>query len=275
MHFHFPFSAPDILWTLAFAGQLVLLVVLMGRDRMARFPWFTAAAVLTGLRLLCVKLLSGRLPQMTMARVFIVMAEIASLLGLLVILEIARRAFGTVRRSTWVTWSLALLVLGGIVLAYWGSWPAWKTVRSTLTSMQMLQLMAQKTALLVDLENVAVGILVVFFGHRYSAGWRSHTQQIVIGLSTASLAQISIGILWERIVHSAAPHSMAEYQRLVGLRDKLFNANSAMYVVVLVWWIVWLWRDEPGQGTTDAARASTASEEKPDLGSPKAGSLPA
>jgi hypothetical protein len=203
MHFHFPFSTQDILWTLAFAGQLILLVVLMGRERIARFPWFTAAAVLMALRLLTAKLLSGRLPQMTMAAIFIVMAEIGALLGLLVILEIARRAFGTVQRWTWVVWALSLLIMGGLILAYWGLWPSWKTARSAIASLQMLQLLAQKTGLFVDIQNVAVGLLVVLFGHRYNAGWRSHTQQIAIGLSTGSLAQLSIGIQWERIAHSA------------------------------------------------------------------------
>src|SRR5215467_11846232 len=102
MHFHLPFTVQDVLWTLAFAAQLVLLVVLMGRDRMARFPWFTAAAVMLGLRLLTAKLLNGRLPQLTMAAVLIIMAEIGALIGLMVVVEIARRAFGTVRRTTWI-----------------------------------------------------------------------------------------------------------------------------------------------------------------------------
>jgi hypothetical protein len=33
MHLNFDFSAVQILWTLTFAGLLVLLVVLLGRDR--------------------------------------------------------------------------------------------------------------------------------------------------------------------------------------------------------------------------------------------------
>lgn len=255
MHFHF--SAQDILWTLAFASELVLLVVLMGRDRIVRFPWFTAAAVMMALRLLTAKLLNGRLPQMTMAAVFIVMAEIGALLGLLVVLEVARRTFGSVRRSTWLIGALALLILGVVILKYWGPWPSWKTLtaQSATSALQLVQLLAQKTSLFVDIENIAVGLLIVLFGSHYNAGWRSHTQRIAIGLSTASLTQLAIGILWERIAHSASPKSMADYQHLMDLRDKLFNANSAMFVVVAVWWIVCLWRDEPG-----APGAGTTSE---------------
>ena len=41
MHFNFAFTAVQVLWTLTFAAHLVLLVVLLGRDRTRRFPWFT------------------------------------------------------------------------------------------------------------------------------------------------------------------------------------------------------------------------------------------
>jgi hypothetical protein len=265
MHFHF--SAQDVLWTLAFASELVLLVVLMGRDRIARFPWFTAAAVMMALRLLTAKLLNGRLPQMTMATVFIVMAEISALLGLLVVLEVARRAFGSVRRSTWLIWAVALLALGAVILTYWGPWPSWKTLtaRSTTSALQLVQLLAQKTSLFVDIENIAVGLLIVLFGRRYKVGWRSHTQQIAIGLSTASFTQLAIGIIWERIAHSATPKSMADYQHLMGLRDRLFNANSAIFVVVAVWWIVCLWRDEPGTSSAGiTAKPSIGKGAEPD-----------
>jgi hypothetical protein len=262
MHFHFPFNAQDILWTLAFAAQLILLVVLMGRDRIARFPWFTAAAVMLALRLLTAKLLNGRLPQLTMAAVFIVMAEIGALIGLLVVLEIARRAFGSVRRSTWVASALVLLALGAAVLRFWGPWPAWKTLtaHSTVATLQLLQLLAQKTSLFVDVENIAVGLLVILFGRRYGAGWRSHTQQIAIGLSASSLAQLTIGVVWERIAHTAVVQTMADQQRILAIRDKLFNANSAMYLAVVVWWIVWLWRDEPAQARVSVDETSQPGE---------------
>ena len=66
MHFDFHFTAISVLWTLTFAALLVLLVVLMGRDRARRFPWFTASIVLVALRLLTNRLLHERLPPLTM-----------------------------------------------------------------------------------------------------------------------------------------------------------------------------------------------------------------
>ena len=245
MHFHFPFTLLQVLWTLTFAAHLVLIVVLMGRDRVARYPWFTASVVLVAFRLLTSRLLFGRLPQMTMATFFIIVADVGAFLSLMVVLEIARKAFGGVRRPTWVVSALGVLVVGALVLRFWGPWPAWKTVVSA-PPLQFLQLIAQKASLLADVETIVVGLLVVTFGYRFKAGWRSHTQRIVIGLSTASIAQLSIQAIWQTIAKTAVAHSMAEYSHILDVRDRLFNTNSAVYILVLIWWIVTLWKDEPG-----------------------------
>jgi hypothetical protein len=109
-----------------------------------------------------------------------------------------------------------------------------------------MQLGAQKLDMLVDLLTVELGLLVVLLGRRFGAGWRSHTQRIVIGLATASSAQLAVQAIWQFVARSAAPHSQAEYDRILGLRDKFFNANGALYIAVVVWWIVCLWMDEPG-----------------------------
>jgi hypothetical protein len=87
---------------------------------------------------------------------------------------------------------------------------------------------------------------VVLFGRRYKAGWRSHAQRIVIGLSTAAIAQLVLLVVLERMARTAAPQNRAEFEHIMGLRANLINADSAVYVAVLVWWIVCLWIDEPG-----------------------------
>lgn len=274
MHLNFAFTAVQVLWTLTFAAHLVLLVVLLGRDRARRFPWFTTAIVLVALRLVSSRLLYGRLPAMTMSAVFIVLADLSAVAGLMVVVELSRSAFARTERRTWIVATLVLLALGAGVLAGWGPWPAWKAMKldSVLAVLGFMQLVAQKASLLVDVLTVALGLLVVLFGRRYGAGWRSHVQQIVIGLSTASLAQLAVQITWQIIARTAAPHSMAEYERIVGLREKLFNANSAVYVVVLVWWIVFLWLDEPG--AAPAVPQLAAGEEAPQEASPVVAELP-
>ncbi len=275
MHPHFPFTAGDILWTLTFAAHLVLLVVLLGRDRMARFPWFTTSVVILALRILTIRLLVKRLPELTMDTVVIVMADIGALVGLLVVVEIARRAFGGVRRSTWVSGALALMAMGVVVLRFWGPWPSWSTLtaRSTMATLQLLQLIAQKTSLLVDVETIAVGLLIVLFGGWFKAGWRSHTQKIAIGLSTASITQLVVQGTWQSIVRSAIANpaiaqSVPDRMRIMGLGEKLSNTNSTIYISILVWWIVWLWRDEPGTVRTPASD-SAADGDQPVIAAPQ------
>lgn len=261
MHPHFPFSAIQVLWTLTFAALLVLLVVLMGRDRIKRFPWFTTSIVLITLRLLTSKLLFGRLPQITVGTIFIAMADIGAIIGLLVVVEIARRAFGRVQRGAWVTGALIVMAIGAVVLKFWGTWPAWKTLTSaSMPTLNVLQLLAQKGSLLVDVETILVGLLVIALGHRTGAGFRTHTQQIAIGLSTASISQLGIQVIWERIAKHTVAHTMAEYQHVLALRDRLFNINSTVYVLVLVWWIICLWRDEAGRLGTAVTLGDSPSE---------------
>ena len=276
MHLNFDFTAVQILWTLTFAAHLVLMVVLLGRDRARRFPWFTTAIALVALRLIASRLLFGRLPQLTLGTIFVILADVSAVVSFLVLVELARKVFSNARRTLWIFWSLVLLAIGGVVVATWGHWPAWKTINPTtwMALLSLLQMFAQKGGLLTDVLTVTLGILVVAFGRRYGAGWRSHAQQIMIGLSTASLAQLSVQIIWQVIAKTAKPHSMAEYDRIVGLREKLFNGNSVVYLAVAIWWIVCLWIDEPGGhelaevavpvGADEPSRKASVAVELPD-----------
>lgn len=252
MHFHFPFTVTAILWTLTFAAHLVLLVVLIGRDRMARFPWFTASIALIALRLLVLRLLMGQLSQIVFAWIIITMLLVTAFVSLLVVVELARRAFGTARRAfetarraSWLAGALVLIAAGAVVLRYWGQWPAWKTLVGYPT-LQLMEFVAQKLGLLADVETVGVGLLIVALGYRCGAGWRSHTQRIAIGLSTVSMAQMAVEAIWQTVTRTAVVHGMTEYNRVIHLRDRIFNANNVVYIVALVWWIVVLWRDEAG-----------------------------
>jgi hypothetical protein len=245
MHLHFPFTTVDVLWTFTFAAHLVLLVVLLGRDRIKSFPFFTASVVLMAFRLLTSKLLLGRLPQMTMVELVIITAVVGVVMGLLVLLELARKAFGGGQRAIWVTGAMIVMAIGAVVLKYWGAWPVWAQIKQG-SPWQLLQLIAQKGSLLVDVENILVGLLIVALGYRRAAGWRTHTQRIAIGLSTASMGQLAVQGIWEVIARHAAPKSMEEYNHIIAIRERLFNANSMLLIAVLVWWIVTLWMDERG-----------------------------
>lgn len=246
MHLNFHFTAVQTLWTLTFAAQLVLLVVLMGRDRIKQFPWFTLSITLMALRLLASRLLFGRMAPTVLTEIFIVTADLAAIVGFLVVVEMARRSFVGLRRRIWMIGALVILAIGAGILAAWGPWPPLKTLTadSSLAILRLMQLVAQKADTLIDLLSIELGIVVLLFGRRFSGGWHTHVQRIVIGLFTASTAQLGIQTVWQLIAKSAVPRSQQEYDHIVGLRDHLFNANGALYVAVLVWWVVCLWNDE-------------------------------
>lgn len=262
MHFNFHFTQIQVLWTLTFAALMVLLIVLLGRERIRRFPWFTASIVVLALRLLTSRLLFGKLPQMTLSEIFIVLGDLLAVIAVMVVAELARRAFAGATRSQWIANTAGALIVAGLVVAFWGPWPAWKTLtaQSQLAMWELLQLVAQKLDMLANLLTIELAALVVLFGRRYGAGWRSHTQGILIGLSTKAIAQFAVQGLWQLIAMKAVPHSQAEFDKLIGLRDKLFNANGAMFVAVILWWIVVMWIDEPGAKAEAAAVAADAGQ---------------
>ena len=86
-------SEPGSLDDLLLQGFSFLLVVLLGRDRVRPFPWFTAAMVMMALRMVASRLLFGRLSPIVSSEVFLVMSDIASIIALLVVVEMARRSF--------------------------------------------------------------------------------------------------------------------------------------------------------------------------------------
>ncbi|MGA2887722.1 MAG: hypothetical protein ABSE51_06690 [Terracidiphilus sp.] len=249
MHFKFDFSAHQIIWTLTFAAQLVLLVVLLGRDRARRYPWFTAGIVLFAFQLMAEVLLSGRMANFPLQATLLTLSDLATIVSLLVLVEVARRAFAGMRISLWIVNTVGLLLVAGgvLYLKVWGPWPAMKDLvwNSTVGKLHLMQLLAQKGDLLVALLTVGLGALVVLFGRRFNAGWRSHTQMIVIGLSMVAIALLALQGVVQSIVRTAQPHSRAEYERILDLLGKLVNSNKAVYLVALVWWIIWLWLDEP------------------------------
>ena len=260
MHLDFHFTAVQTLWTLTFAALLVLLVVLMGRDRIRGFKWFTASMVIMAFRMLASRLLFGRMAPIVTSEIFIVLADLAAFIALMVVVEMARRAFSGASRRAWLIATLVVLLVCGLELWKWGPWPSAKTFfdASQLGILRAMQLFAQKADLLADLLMVQVGLIIILVGRHFSAPWRSHTQKVVIGLSTGSLAQIAVRVIWQQIATHTTIHSSDEYQRVMGLQEKFYNASSVIYIAVLIWWIVWLWFDEPG-----TAAASSASQKLP------------
>ena len=233
-----------IIWTLTFAAQLVLLVVLLGRDRARRYPWFTAGIAVFALRLMAEVLLSGRMAKLPYTVTILTLANLITIVGVLVLVEMARAAFAGVERSIWMVNTVGLLALAGGLLTIMGPWPVWKLLPwNTLpVKLYLMQLAAQKGELLVALLTVGLGLLVVIFGRHYKAGWRSHTQSIVIGLFALAVSLLALEVVVIRTFH----YTQAEAESVMQLRMSFAFAHELVFLAAMVWWIVWLWRDEPG-----------------------------
>ncbi|HEX8710747.1 MAG TPA: hypothetical protein VF730_02655 [Terracidiphilus sp.] len=247
MHFHFTLNAVQILWTLTFAALLVLLTVLVGRERVRRFPWFTASIGLLTLRLLAERLIYGHMAPIPTSVLFFTLADLAVLLDLLVLAEIARRAFDGARRRPVVIASFAAIAVAVAVVGIWGPWPARRTVfaHSELAHVRLMQLLSEKGDIFAAVLAIELGILVVFLGRRFRAGWRSHPQGIAIGLSAAATSLLVTRAALQAIGAHTTIHSHAELEQALALQGRIANANSAIYFAVLIWWIAVLWLDEP------------------------------
>lgn len=247
MHFNFDFSASQILWTLTFAALLVLLVVLFGRDRARRFPWFTASILTMGMLLLTTQLMLSRLPRMTGTEIFLALSDLDVLIGLVVLIELARRAFTGLGKLGWTIGTLGMLAVAAPVLVMWGPWPAWKTLtaNSEIVTIRLMDLTVDKGILLVGVLTIELGLLITLFGRRFSAGWRSHTQRIMVGLSTAAIGQLVLRAALQAMGMHSHIATQADYDRVMALRNNLIHANNALFLCVMAWWIACLWIDDP------------------------------
>jgi hypothetical protein len=263
MHWNFAFNAAQTIWMLTFAAQLVLLVVLLGRDRARLFPLFTLCTVLVTFRWLASRLLFQRLSPVAGNLLFLSLAVLVALANLAFVTELALKTFKNASRKTKLIGGGVVLILAVTMVVVWGPWPGWKTFTGSglLVALRMMQLVAQRGDMLTSGLAVELAILAAFVGRSLGAGWRSHRQLLLIGAGTLGACELAISGIWQAIATHTIPHTQDEYFRLLGLRDKLNNANSAIYIVVLIWWLVCLWIDEPG--AADALPASAESAPAP------------
>jgi hypothetical protein len=176
-------------------------------------------------------------------------------ISLLVLVELARRAFHGVGRLGWIIATLVMLATGAAVLVMWGHWPAWKTLTATseLTAIRLMDLTVDKGILLSSVLTIELGLLITLLGRRFGAGWHSHAQRIAIGLSTAALAQLTLRGTLEAIGMHTHVQTQSDYEHVMGLRDKLIHGNNVLFLCVTAWWIACLWIDEPGAASAEAA----------------------
>jgi hypothetical protein len=250
----------QISWAFILAAHLILLIVLIGRDRASRFPWFTAAIALSAVRLLADHLLHGKLTTIAFYWQSYTAMAVDAILGILVLVELTRQVFSrgkgglVLKARGWLGWSFITAALSIAAVWAWGPWPVWQALKAEPAQLPLLitVLVGLKGELFVGLLTVQVGLLLLIFGRRFGYNWRSHPQQIALGLSTNALGFLAVQAISESIKRTVHLTSRAEYNRVVHLLTNLDNARNAIWLLVLVWWIVWLWRDEPSSTVAQA-----------------------
>lgn len=259
----------QILWALVLAAHLVLLVVLLGRDRMSRFPWFSGAIALSTVHLIADHLLHGKLTTIAFYWQSYTGVLLDAIVGLMVLIELTRSVFANCKAGViliakgWLGWTL---VTGGVAVGavwLWGPWPEWRaiTAEPKQTPLLLVVLAALKFQLFLAILTVEVGLLMRIFGRRFGSRFTSHAQQIMLGLSTYALGFLAVQSTTDIMKRTVHLTSRADYEHIVKLFNNMDNARFALWFVVLVWWIVWLWREEPGPAfrlTTDVVPVEPA-----------------
>ena len=245
----------QIIWALVLAGHLVLLIVLLGRDRASRFPWFTTAIAVSSVHLITDHLLHGKLTTLVFYWQSYTAILLEAILGILVLIELARNIFSSGRAGKilnargWLGWTLVTVSICIAAVWLWGPWPNWKTLNEDPSKLPLLLvvLVAMKGQLFLALLTVEAGLLFSIFGKRFGAGWKSHAQQIMLGLSTYALAFLAVQATTDIIKHTVHLTSRDQYEHILRLFSNLDNGRFAVWFLVLVWWIVWLWRNDPAE----------------------------
>ena len=77
-----------------------------------------------------------------------------------------------------------------------------------------------KADLLADVLFIQLGLLVVLFGRRFKAGWRSHAQQIASVSPRRRIAQLAVRSIWQRSRTHTTIHSAGENTARNGVQEK-------------------------------------------------------
>jgi len=256
----------QILWAFVLAAHLVLLIVLMGRDRTRRFPWFTASIVVSTIRLIADHLLNGKLTAIAFYWQSYTTLLLGAILTLLVLIELARQVFASGKAGLilngkgWLGWTFVTVGVAGVATWLWSPWPGWQELQGQPAGLPLalLGLAGTRGVIFSAMLTIQVALLIAIFGRRFGSGWRSHPWQLALGLSTNALGYVIVDRIQNSIIEAfkatarTPGHHITqqEYDHTVHLLTRLGNVVLTLWIVVLIWWIICLWRDEPGSSTT-------------------------
>lgn len=248
------FTIEQTLWAILLAAHLTLLIVIIGRERAARFRWFIAYVGLNAVSLIANHMLHGKLTTVAFYWQSYSLLALESIVGLFMLGELAKQTFSIgksgliAKPNFYIGWGAILLALSAAAVWAWGPWPTLQALQADPTQLRLLIviLIGMKGQLGVMILTVLVTLVLRIFGTRFGADWRSHPQQIALGLSTSALAFLAVQGINDVLSHTLHPKSRAEYDHAVHLVTRLESGRTVIWILALVWIIFWLWRNEPG-----------------------------
>ena len=255
----------QILWALVLAAHLVLLIVLLGRDLISRFPWFTAAIAVSTVQLIADHLLHGKLTSLAFYWQSYTATLLGDILGILVLIELTRHVYANCKAKIilnskgWLGWTLVTVSIATGAVWQWGPWPTWTALNQDPKQLPILLvvLSAMKGQLFLAILTVQVGLHMRIFGKRFGSGWKAPDQQIALGLSTYALGFLAVQATDDIIKRTVHLTSRDQYEHIVRIFTNLDNGRFALWFLVVIWWTVWLWRIIPpsSAASLEAARA--------------------
>lgn len=250
-----PFNQSQILFTLLLAGQMVLLIVLYGRDRTRLHPWFAASVMLTAFKELVERLLFERVPQIPYEFIKNSLAMLTVLIGIGLLVEVGRQLFPAAQVKNRLIAGSAITLLSAVVVYFWGPWTANGDIgfKSQIGVINLLLVTAvHSQQVLMPVATVLLGLFVLFALRDKRGLWKMHTVKILTGLTTIALMFLVVRTAGQSIALTANAHGMTqkEFAQIEDLMDHLRTLPFVTLILVQVWWIIALWNDE------DASKAS-------------------
>jgi hypothetical protein len=214
----------NLLWASAFAGELLLLVILIFRRHYSSFPFFTSLTAFNVAREIALFVIRERFSHHAYFVTYWALVIPDYLLQVGILYEIARNAlFPTHRRTpTRAFWILGILVLLSVLITAW----------TAGTAKAAAPLWIDK---IIDVTNLAFSLLrcllfasISVFSQVLGISWRNYVQRIATGLAIYSL--IDFVVDYELMMHE---NSTLDYYRI------------AAYLISLAFWICTLYLPEP------------------------------
>jgi len=220
-------SLESVLWVTGFAGQVVLFLLLLFRQRYRQFPIFTALICLSCVRDM-VGFIAYRTGSLQLYDVVYWTAFVCdTTLQIALVFEIGRivlRPTGTWVRDARFTFLTVGLI--GALVAIGLTYAVHPSISMSLASWEI------PAYLFTSMLFCELFLAMMFAANRLGLVWRNHVMGLGQGLAVWAL--VSVGV---DIAHSyfGANHNF----------NMLENVRSLTYQAAVVYWIVTFWLQEP------------------------------